>query len=65
MTVIGCLLPLMLMVVGSFLGAVLGGGGVVDARWGAGGGFVLGCVGMAVLIWGWKWIMRIGGYEDR
>jgi hypothetical protein len=65
MTVVGCLLPLMLMVVGSLLGAILGDGGVIDARWGAGGGFVLGCIGAAGVLWGWKWITRLGGYDTR
>ena len=64
MTVIGCLLPLLLTIAGSVLGAILGGG-ATGAWWGAGGGFVLGCIGMAGLIWGSEWIMRIGGYDTR
>ncbi|MBN9561005.1 MAG: hypothetical protein J0H14_09810 [Alphaproteobacteria bacterium] len=54
MLAIGCLLPLVLMVVGGLFGAWLGGGTQAPIWWGIGGGFVVGSAGMAFLLWGFE-----------
>ncbi len=54
MLAIGCLLPLVLMILGGLLGAWLGGGGQAPIWWGVGGGFVIGMAGMAGLLWGFE-----------
>lgn len=50
MLAIGCLLPLILVIAGSGIGAALGStaGGV----WGGIAGFVLGCAGFLGMMWG-------------
>jgi len=47
--VIGCLLPILLLVVGGLIGAAIGGADW--AIWGAGAGFLVGTVFMAAFIW--------------
>jgi hypothetical protein len=58
MLAIGCLLPLVLMILGGLLGAWLGGGTQPPIWWGVGIGFVVGGAGRAGLLWGFE---RISG----
>jgi hypothetical protein len=52
MLVIGCLLPVLLLAAGG--GAGLAIGGTVAGLWGAAAGFVIGCVALIVLLWGFE-----------
>jgi len=48
-TLIGCLLPVLLLAVGGIIGAVIGGPDW--AIWGGGAGFLVGTVVMAIFVW--------------
>lgn len=49
MGVLGCLVPLLLLVLGGAVGVVIGGN--TGGLWGAGAGFVLGCAVLVILLW--------------
>ncbi len=52
MLAIGCLVPIVLLAAGTGIGTLIGG--TKAAEWGAGIGFVVGCIGFVVLIWGFE-----------
>jgi hypothetical protein len=55
---IGRLLPIGLMILGGLAGALVGGGVAAAIWWGIGAGFVVGCAGMAFLLWGYERLVR-------
>jgi hypothetical protein len=52
MLAIGCLFPVILMVVGGGVGFAFGNSG--DGIWGGAGGLVLGFIAMLALLWGFE-----------
>ncbi|HEY8290690.1 MAG TPA: hypothetical protein VIG49_15555 [Acetobacteraceae bacterium] len=58
MLAVGCLIPILLIVVGAAAGWAIGG--QVDAAYGAVGGGIIGTIAMLGLVWGWDRIRNRG-----
>ncbi|HEX5326775.1 MAG TPA: hypothetical protein VFW75_08915 [Acetobacteraceae bacterium] len=52
MLVLGCFIPVVLLVAGGGVGLAVGGNAA--GWWGAGAGFILGCIILAALLWGYE-----------
>jgi hypothetical protein len=52
MLVIGCLLPVLLLAAGGGVGLAIGG--TLAGLWGGAAGFVIGCVALIALLWGFE-----------
>ncbi|MGA8191774.1 MAG: hypothetical protein WB902_00190 [Acetobacteraceae bacterium] len=59
MIAIGCFLPLVLLILGGIIGVAIGT--TTAGLWGAGAGFVIGCIALIAMLWGFD---RLKGREE-